>query len=131
MTQQDAQAIPDVVTGVISFFGLDAYVLIDPGATRSFVSRSFVAQSGLQPEPLRVRLEVLTPNGESLWPTQILKKSLFVIDGVVMETDLILLDLQGLDVILGMNFLASNYASVDCFRKEVTFRLPGLPEVVF
>ena len=27
--------------------------------------------------------------------------------------------------------IASNYASTGCFRKEVIFRLPGLPEVVF
>ena len=48
-----------------------------------------------------------------------------------MEVDLILIDLKGLDVILGMDWLASNYASMDCFRKEVIFRRPGLPVVVF
>ena len=48
-----------------------------------------------------------------------------------MEADLILIDLRGLDVILGMDWLASNYASMDCFRKEVIFRRPGLPVVVF
>ena len=42
-----------------------------------------------------------------------------------MEADLILIDLKGLDVILGMDWLASNYASMDCFRKEVIFRRPG------
>ena len=48
-----------------------------------------------------------------------------------MEADLILIDLKGLDVILGMDWLASNYASMDCFRKEVIFRRPGLLLVVF
>ena len=48
-----------------------------------------------------------------------------------MEVDLILIDLKGLDVILGMDWLASNYASMDCFRKEVIFRRSGLPVVVF
>ena len=42
-----------------------------------------------------------------------------------------LADFKGLDVILGMDWLASNYASMDCFRKEVIFRRPGLPVVVF
>ncbi|XP_060670981.1 uncharacterized protein LOC132800740 [Ziziphus jujuba] len=49
----------------------------------------------------------------------------------VMEADLILLDLSGLDVILGMDWLTRNHASVDCYNKEVTFRRPSLPEVVF
>ena len=48
-----------------------------------------------------------------------------------MEADLILVDLKGLDVILGMDWLASNYASMDCLHKEVIFKRPGLPVVVF
>ena len=48
-----------------------------------------------------------------------------------MEADLILIDLKGLDVILGMDWIASNYASMDYFRKEVIFRRPGLLVVVF
>ena len=48
-----------------------------------------------------------------------------------MKANLILIDLKGLDVILGMDWLAANCASMDCFRKEVIFRRPGLPIVVF
>ena len=48
-----------------------------------------------------------------------------------MEADLILIDLKGLDVILRMDWLAANYASMHCFHKEVIFRRPGLPVVVF
>ena len=76
-------------------------------------------------------LEIATPIEESLWPSQMLKGSLFSIEGQVMEADLILVDLKGLDVILGMDWLASNYASMDCSRKEVIFRRSGLPVVVF
>ena len=76
-------------------------------------------------------LEIATPTGESLWPSQILKGSLFSIRGQDMEADLILIDLKGLDVILGMDWLDANYASMDYFRKEVIFRRPGLSVVVF
>ena len=48
-----------------------------------------------------------------------------------MEANLILIDLKGLDVILRMDWLALNFASMDCFRKEVIFRRSGLPVVVF
>ena len=43
MTRQEAQATPDVVTGTLSIFGDDARVLIDSGATHSFISREYVA----------------------------------------------------------------------------------------
>ena len=119
------------MTGTLSIFGDDARVLIDPGATHSFISRGYVARVGMTPFPLGCGLEIATPTGESLWPSQMLKCSLFSIEGQVMEANLILIDLKGLDVILGMDWLASNYASMGCFRKEVIFRRPGLPVVVF
>ena len=81
--------------------------------------------------PLGCGLEIATPIGESIWPSQMLKGSLLSIEGQVMEADLILTDLKGLDVILGMDWLASNYASMDCFHKEVIFRRPALLVVVF
>ena len=59
------------------------------------------------------------------------KKVLFLYGGLVMQVDLILIDLQGLDIIFGMDFLATHHASMDCFRKEVTFKMSGLLEVVF
>ena len=48
-----------------------------------------------------------------------------------MKADLIVIDLKGLDVILGMDWIASNYASMDCFPKEMILRRPGLPVVIF
>ena len=101
MTSQEAQATPDVVTGTLSIFGDDARVLIDPGATHYFISCKYVARVGMTPVPLGYGMEITTPTGESLWPSQMLKGSLFPIEGQVMEANLILLDLKGLDVILG------------------------------
>ena len=37
MTRQEAQGTPDVMTGALSIFDDDARVLIDPGATHSFI----------------------------------------------------------------------------------------------
>ena len=48
-----------------------------------------------------------------------------------MPIDLVILDLQDFDVILGMDCLASYHASVDCFRKRVTFNIPGEPKFSF
>ena len=79
MTRQEAQATPNVVTGTLSIFGDDARVLIDTGATHSFISREYVARVGMTPVPLGCGLEIATPIGESLWPSQMLKGSLFLL----------------------------------------------------
>ena len=42
VTQQDANATPDVVTIIISILNHDAYTLVDLGATHSFAFKHFV-----------------------------------------------------------------------------------------
>ena len=42
VTQQDADAAPDVVTYITSILDHDAYTLVDPGAIHSFASRPFL-----------------------------------------------------------------------------------------
>ena len=66
MTRQEAQATPDIVTGTLSIFGDNARVLIDPGATHSFISHEYVAQVGMTLVPLGCGLKNATPTGESL-----------------------------------------------------------------
>ena len=51
MTQQDAQATSDVVTSILSIFEQDAFVLIDPEATHSFISRHVVVLHSLVYNP--------------------------------------------------------------------------------
>ncbi|XP_058208197.1 uncharacterized protein LOC131321211 [Rhododendron vialii] len=41
MTRQNVQATPNVVTGTLMVFGVNAQILIDPGSTHSFVSNLF------------------------------------------------------------------------------------------
>ena len=41
VTQQEADASPDVISNMISVYDHDAYALVDPGATHSFTSVPF------------------------------------------------------------------------------------------
>lgn len=53
------------------------------------------------------------------------------VENVFMFVDLVLLSLDELDVILGMNFLTKYYATLDYSNKEVVFRKQGEFEVKF
>ena len=48
-----------------------------------------------------------------------------------MIVDLVLFDLEDFDVILGMDWLASYHAFVDCFGKRVTFSISGQANFCF
>ena len=45
VTQQEADASPDMITGMISVYDHDAYALVDPRATHSFISVPFTSPS--------------------------------------------------------------------------------------
>ena len=70
-------------------------------------------------------LVVATPMGVSVMTSKMLRDCLVMIGYREMPVDLVLLDLQDFDVILGMNWLTSYHASINCFGKMVIFSIPG------
>ena len=63
--------------------------------------------------------------------TIVVKNDSIVFRGRELHVDLILLQLHDFDIILGMDWLATHNALVDCFPKIVTFHIPGQPEFCF
>ncbi|RVW90602.1 hypothetical protein CK203_038739 [Vitis vinifera] len=131
MTYRDAQATSDVVIGTLRIHTLFARALIDPSSTHSFVSASFVGLLGMSINNMDFDLFVATPLGDFVVVNKILRDYCVMIGYREMTVDLVLLDLQDFDVILGMDWLASYHAYVDCFRKRVTFSIPSQPDFSF
>lgn len=66
MMRQEVLSKNDVVTSMISIFGVDTCSLINLVATHSFTSHSLVKQME-KPIPLNSTIEISTPIEESLW----------------------------------------------------------------
>ena len=45
-----------------------------------------------------------------------------LIDGAILEVNVILLGMYDVDVILGMNWLSNHRVSIDCFTKKTVFK---------
>ena len=131
MTHQDAQATSDVVTGTIQIHILFAKALIDPNLTHFFILVSFIGLLGMPVSSMDFNLIVAIPMGVSVVTSKMLRDCLVMIGYKEMPVDLVLLDLQDFDIILGMDWFASYHASVDCFGKMVIFSIPGQPEFSF
>lgn len=115
MTQQEAKVTPDVILVMLPVFGFPTCVLIDPGATHSFVVHSFFLYVNVRPTTMREELVIAIPTEDVLIANRVYIDSLILVGEVVLEVDLSPLDIVDLDVILGMNWLAKHHASVDCF----------------
>ncbi|KAL0555972.1 hypothetical protein IC582_004475 [Cucumis melo] len=127
----EAEKAGTVVTGTLPVLGHYALVLFDSGSSHSFISSAFVSHARLEVEPLPHVLSVSTLSGECMLSKEKVKACQIEIAGHVIEVTLIVLDMLDFDVILGMDWLAANHASIDCSRKEVTFNPPSLASFKF
>ena len=103
VTHQDADAAPDVVTGIISILDHDAYTLVDPGATHSFASKPFLDRFQIETQPLEGRIRVSLPAGDPLFSDRVVGDSRVLIGGQEFPADLVALDMRDFDVVLGMD----------------------------
>ena len=131
VTQQDANASPDVVTGIISILEHYAYTLVDPAATHSFASKPFLDHFQIETQPLEGRMRVSLPAGDPLFSDRVVRDSRVLIGGQEFPADLIALDMRDFDVVLGMDWLSRHRATLDCYKKEVKLHRPGKLEVKF
>ena len=131
MTPQDAQASNVVVAGTLSVCSLDARVLFDPGASHSFVSPVFALRMEWHPSKMLFPLSVTTPLSDELETDVFFPSCPVLVEGRELLADLVLLDVLEFDVILGMDWLARHYASLDCREKVVIFRIPNDDEFRF
>ncbi|KAL0299993.1 UNVERIFIED_CONTAM: hypothetical protein Sangu_2504300 [Sesamum angustifolium] len=121
----------DVISGTILLFDVEAYVLIDPGSTHSFISSELASKIPGKNSPLGYNLMVYLPVGGGVVVNSVRKGSIVRIGDVNLPVDLVVMDLEEFDVILGMDWLAKHRAVVDYYKKEVMIKSSGKPKVVF
>ena len=98
-------------------------VLFDTGASHSYISRGFVDKYNLPTQALKSPMLVTSPGAEyvaSLWCDRLPLR----IANYVFPSDLIVLESQGLDVILGMDWLSMYGGNIDCASKSILLTTP-------
>nr|XP_017239592.1 PREDICTED: uncharacterized protein LOC108212378 [Daucus carota subsp. sativus] len=94
MTRKKTAKEADVVAGTLSVNSVDAKVLFDSGASKSFISEKFVSQLNCEIIALRENLVIEVANCDRV-------------------------SLGEFDVILGMDWLSQHKAKIDCKNREV------------
>ena len=109
---EEVEAQPDAVIGKFLVKSFTTLVLFDTGASHSYISRVFVVKYNLPPKVLRTPMLVSSPGAEymaSLWCDRLPLR----IGNYVYPSDLIVLESQGLDVILGMDWLSKYEGNIE------------------
>jgi hypothetical protein len=127
---EEAQKAPDVVIGMFSINDTSVVVLFDSGASHSFISVVYVGKHNLPLALLKCQMIVSSP-GRDMPTWQLCSKVNLKIRGVDFVANIIILELKGINVILGMDWLSKHKVLIDCAKKSVKFTTPEGKELEF
>ncbi|XP_024974722.1 uncharacterized protein LOC112512813 [Cynara cardunculus var. scolymus] len=129
MTETEAEAAPGVVTSTFSINSICAKVLFDSGAKFSFVSPLFAKSVCMIPILLDKKLIVETANSQETIAS-VYQDYAIIIEGCKLPIRLFPMPMKEFNVVVGMDWLASNQTSILCNQKRVKIELPGKGTVI-
>jgi len=126
MTSTEATWSGNLILDHCLLFGNSALVPFHSGASHSFISHNYVERLGLSTRDLGYELIVSTPASGKVSTNLAYVGCLMEVEGRRFKVNLVCLPLEGLEVILGMDWLSINHVVLDCGRRRIVF--PGEDE---
>ena len=117
------------MTGMLKVSSLDAYALVDPTATLSYVTPLVHKKFDILADTFQEPLVVSNSVGESVVAKKVYRNCPIMLPNRVSYVDLVELDMLDFDIILGMDWLHACFASIDCRKKMVRFNFTKEPVV--
>jgi len=131
MSMKEAVQSPNVVAGTLPVNSVNALVLIDSGATRSFISEAFISKIDCEVQWLDEVLVIKLANNDQVAVDRVCPSCDIEIGRCHFSVDLIPFRLGEFDIILGMDWLSSNNAQIDCANKRVKLQTEKNETVIF
>ena len=101
-----------VMMGIFSIHHKPAVILFDSGASHSFISAKFGAKMGFDFCHTKGSYMISTPGGK-VASNQMIRLVPIKLGSKIINSDLVILGLEGLDVILGMDWMTRHGVTLD------------------
>jgi hypothetical protein len=121
---------PDAVYGTFQLNDFSALVLFYTGASHSFISRAFVDKNKILTRTIDRPIKVSSPGGELVAAIGCRDLTLGI-GKYQFPAHLIVLESQGLDVILGMDWMTAFEGVIDIVKRTITFTTPEKKRIRF
>jgi hypothetical protein len=112
-----------VLTGIFSIRGFSVKVLFDSGATHSFINEKVVSKLGLKSCHMNRPFWITTPGGRVTTGNLVMRVPL-ELGSKVVPANLLALNLDGIDVILGTDWLTQHQVILDIATRMVEIHSP-------
>ncbi|XP_070010226.1 uncharacterized protein [Nicotiana sylvestris] len=126
---QTVEASLDVVTGIPTVQSYDVYALIDIGSTLSYVTLFIATKFGIEPDQLHEIFSVSTLVRESITVARVYRGCVVMVHGRDTMAYLVELGKFDFDVIMGIDWLYSCFAKLDCRTRTIRLEFPNEPVV--
>jgi hypothetical protein len=120
---EEAHEAPDVILGMFFVNTTSAVVLFDSGASHSFISTAYVEKHNLPIALLKCKMIVSSPGGD-MPARQLCPKVNLKIQWVDFIANIIILESNGIDVILRMDWLSKHKLHINCTKKSIKLTSP-------
>jgi hypothetical protein len=114
-----------IMTGTFTIHHQPIVILFDSGATHSFINSKFGTKVGLEYYPTKGAYMIATPGGK-IASNQICRNVPIHLGSNLVKTDLLVLDLEGMDILLGMDWMIRHRVSLDISSRGVEINSPYL-----
>ena len=112
-----------VMTGTFSIHNKPTVLLFDSGASHSFIDAKFGAKMGLNFCHTKGSYMISTPGGK-VASNQITRGVPIKMGSKTIDTDLIILALEGMDIILGMDWMTLHRVTLDVSSRAIEKNSP-------
>jgi hypothetical protein len=128
-TIEDVPKDERVLAGTFVMNGHPVVILFDSGASHDFISKACTQKCQLVIEHMSTPYMILTPGGNVI-AKQLVINAPINLGGKVYKTHLIVIDGQGIDVILGMSWMRDHKTLLDTDSHTMQLDSPGHGVVV-
>jgi hypothetical protein len=112
-----------IMMGTFTIHHQPAVILFDSGATHSFINSKFGTKVGLDYYPTEGAYMIATPDGK-IASNQICRNVPIQLGSNLVKTNLLVLDLEGMDILLGMDWMTRHRVSLDISSRAVEIDSP-------
>ena len=121
---------PDPIIEELMINSHPALVLFDIEATHSFISKDFVSKNKIPTRGVKRPIRVSSTEGKT--PTNTVCQNMtLVIETHHFPSDLVVLDQQGLDIIIGKDWMSKYDGQIDQANKRVMLTTPDKKKIIY
>jgi hypothetical protein len=122
-TMSDISEGASVLTGTFSVNDILIKILFDSGATHSFISEKLIGKMGLVGCHTNPAYKIITPGGK-ISSSALIRGVRLGLGSKIFPTSLIAISLEGMDVILGMDWMTQHKVVLDISDRVVVINSP-------